>query len=309
LKNNDLNETALQIAQYNGYGSIEELFRNPDAARARAAQLAAPEIKEPLDSTTMTMADFKKAVTPFNANSLGFKGRLLTEPGFKKQFGQPFQTQKFGEQAMWYYKCSDGLIQIVIEAAFLQQQGVVIKDINEQSLPGGQTPASDVRSTTTADSHQPQPVAQTPIPQSQPQQPREQDSAAPPSVKDTPSGITPSASTGKVEASSKQQPRQVDELHMQVQSLNNRGLWTAARSGMLAVVEDLMDDGAEVNSADPDGNTALILAAQKGHSQVVRYLRTKGADVGRTNRLGQTAMDVAKDEEMRTILKEAPKKN
>ena len=141
LKNNDLHLTALQIAQHNGHEGVEKLFRNPDSAHARAAKVATPEIKESLDSTAMTMAEFKKVVTPFNPNNFGFKGKLLSEHGFKEKFGQPFQTQQFGDQALWYYKCSDGVIQIVIEAAFLEQQGVVIKDINEQSLPGGLRPA------------------------------------------------------------------------------------------------------------------------------------------------------------------------
>lgn len=352
LKNNDLNETALQIAQHNGFESVVELFRNPDAARARAAQPAAPETKEPLDSITMTMADFKKAVTPFNANSLGFKGRLLTEQGFKKQFGQPFETQKFGEQAMWYYKCSDGLIQLVIEAAFLQQQGVVIKDINEQSLPDGPRPAdaSAGRSSSSSDAGQTRPgpkpgVAQNPTPEPQittgeaaPQiaststrQSQEQSITAPASTKDTASAAIPLANTGKAEAPSPQpqeqargtrpsseiiaMQRQVDEMLADSgtpgASQLNPALWHAAGGPLdvLTGVKVVLELGAEVNSADPDGNTALILAAQKGHSQVAKYLLTKGADVGKTNRLGQTAMDVAKDEEMRTVLKEAPKKN
>jgi hypothetical protein len=32
---------------------------------------------------------------------------------------------------LWYYGCSDGIIRLVVEASVIEQQGVVIKDVNE----------------------------------------------------------------------------------------------------------------------------------------------------------------------------------
>ena len=141
LKNTDFKVTALKMAEDMGHDAVAELIRNPDRARAEAEKPEQADSDSQPDSSKLTMSQWKKQVAPFNANSFDFKQRLLSEEEFKKRFGPPFETQKLGEQAMWYYKCSDGLIQLVIEAAFIEQQGVVIKDVNEQSLHGEPRPA------------------------------------------------------------------------------------------------------------------------------------------------------------------------
>ena len=345
--------TAIQLAAARGHETLISLLAQAGAkVRPEGYETPTGQLNPAPGSTNLTMAEWENLIAPFNANGFGFKGKLLSEEGFKNKFGQPAETQKFGEQAMWYYKCSDGLIQLVIEAAFIEQQGVVIKDVNEQSLPGGPRPASAGRSSSSSDDGQTRPsqksaAAQNPTPEPQittgeaaPQiastptrQSQDQSTTAPASTKDTVSAALQWAKTGKAEAPSPQPQeqtsgirpsseiiamrRQVDELLADSGTPGaprpqlNPALWKAAGGPLdvLTGVKVFLEQGAEVNSADPRGNTALILAAQKGHSQVAKYLLTKGADVGKTNRLGQTAMDVAKDEEMRTVLKEAPKKN
>jgi hypothetical protein len=129
--------TAIQLAAARGHEALIRLLAESGAKdRPQGYETPTGQIKPAPDSTTVTMAEWTKLITPFNANGFGFRGQLLSEEGFKKRFGQPAQTQKVGDQALWYYRCSDGIIQLVIEAPFLQQQGVVIKDVNEQSLPG-----------------------------------------------------------------------------------------------------------------------------------------------------------------------------
>jgi outer membrane protein assembly factor BamB len=55
-------------------------------------------------------------------------------------------------------------------------------------------------------------------------------------------------------------------------------LLSAAREGDLAVVERLLDAGADIDSADRYGSTALAAAAVNGHLDVVRLLLDRGAD-------------------------------
>jgi len=343
--------TAIQLAAARGHEALISLLAQAGAKeRPEGYETPTGQLNPAPGSTNLTMAEWKNLIAPFNANGFGFKGKLLSEEGFKNKFGQPAETQKVGDQAYWYYKCSDGMIQLLIEAAFLQQQGVVIKDVNEQSLPGEPRPASARGSSSSSGAGEPRPksgVAQNPTSEPQittgeaaPQiastptrQSQDQSTTVPASTKNTVSAALQWAKTGKAEAPSPQPQeqasgirpsseiiamrRQADELLADSGTPGaprpqlNPALWSAAGGGLdvLTSVKVLLEQGAEVNSADPHGNTALILAAQKGHPQVAKYLLTKGADVGKTNRLGQTAMDVAKDEEMRTILKEAPKKN
>lgn len=46
----------------------------------------------------------------------------------------------------------------------------------------------------------------------------------------------------------------------------------AARKGDLATVKKLVEQGADINEMDKDGNTPLYVAAAKGHMEIVRYL-------------------------------------
>ena len=64
------------------------------------------------------------------------------------------------------------------------------------------------------------------------------------------------------------------------------GLTGAARQGDAATVQSLLDGGANPNSAQGDGMTALHWAATGGHADVVEALLASGAEVGATTRIG-----------------------
>jgi len=57
-------------------------------------------------------------------------------------------------------------------------------------------------------------------------------------------------------------------------------------------VRYLLDEGADVNSRDELGDTALIEAAYSGNTEVVKELLLRGADINLISRQG-TALDVA----------------
>ena len=70
-------------------------------------------------------------------------------------------------------------------------------------------------------------------------------------------------------------------------------LYSAAWNGHEAVVETLLQKGADVALKDKYGQTALYLAAQNGHEAVVEKLLQKGADVTLKDEDGQTALHSA----------------
>ncbi len=67
----------------------------------------------------------------------------------------------------------------------------------------------------------------------------------------------------------------------------------AAFQGHVAVLEVLLGFGAEVDSPNSGGNTALMLAARQGHAKAVATLLEAGARPDLTNVLGQTALHLA----------------
>jgi ankyrin repeat protein len=72
-------------------------------------------------------------------------------------------------------------------------------------------------------------------------------------------------------------------------------------AGMLPAVKYLVEElGADVNTVDHDGNTAVHHAASRGDNEMIKYLVSKGADVKRVNRSGQTTIDVANGPVQRT---------
>jgi uncharacterized protein len=64
----------------------------------------------------------------------------------------------------------------------------------------------------------------------------------------------------------------------------------AAEIGDTAAVHALLDKGADLNTRDVFGLTALMRGALNGHTEVVRYLLAKGANVNATNFVGTTAL-------------------
>ncbi|XP_022927691.1 integrin-linked protein kinase 1-like isoform X1 [Cucurbita moschata] len=82
-------------------------------------------------------------------------------------------------------------------------------------------------------------------------------------------------------------------------------LFMACR-GDVRGVQDLLNDGTDVNSIDLDGRTALHIAACEGHAEVVKFLLTRKANIDARDRWGSTAAADAKyygNIEVYTILK------
>jgi hypothetical protein len=70
-------------------------------------------------------------------------------------------------------------------------------------------------------------------------------------------------------------------------------LMRKARDGNLAWVADLIERGADLESADDRGCTALMHAAYAGHLEVVQALLEAGADPNRGSKKGNTALMMA----------------
>ncbi|KAK9200558.1 hypothetical protein WN944_015756 [Citrus x changshan-huyou] len=70
-------------------------------------------------------------------------------------------------------------------------------------------------------------------------------------------------------------------------------LFMACR-GDVKGVEDLLNEGSDVNSIDLDGRTALHIAACEGHVEVVKLLLSKKANIDARDRWGSTAAADAK---------------
>jgi ankyrin repeat protein len=67
-------------------------------------------------------------------------------------------------------------------------------------------------------------------------------------------------------------------------------LMSLARKGDLPRVTLLLKVGADVNAADTDGLTSLLLASERGHASVVRALLGKGANIDAEDARGRTAL-------------------
>lgn len=69
-----------------------------------------------------------------------------------------------------------------------------------------------------------------------------------------------------------------------------RSFCNAAAMGDLATVQRLLKTGVDVNGADCDGRTALMLAACSGKMDVVRFLMLHGAKPDVTDKFGGSAL-------------------
>jgi ankyrin repeat protein len=73
----------------------------------------------------------------------------------------------------------------------------------------------------------------------------------------------------------------------------NPPLLQAAAHGEQDRLHALLDSGCDVEQADPDGRTALMMGAQFGHAGIVSELLARGAVVDRTDGEGNTALLLA----------------
>ena len=69
----------------------------------------------------------------------------------------------------------------------------------------------------------------------------------------------------------------------------------AAREGCMPCIDVLLKARADINLADPDGTTPLIMALLNVHWDTALYLIERGADVQQWDRYGQTPLYVAVD--------------
>src|SRR6516162_9141531 len=67
-------------------------------------------------------------------------------------------------------------------------------------------------------------------------------------------------------------------------------LVTAIRNADAQLIRKLLDNGAEVNAPDSEGNTPLILASLYASPECVELLIANGADVNAVNVAGVTAL-------------------
>ena len=71
---------------------------------------------------------------------------------------------------------------------------------------------------------------------------------------------------------------------------DNTALMEASNHGNLAIVQMLINKGADTNKRDTSGFTALILASAGGKNEVVNLLLEKGARLDDKNKWGMTAL-------------------
>ena len=81
-------------------------------------------------------------------------------------------------------------------------------------------------------------------------------------------------------------------------------LLEATTHGNLAEVKKLLDDGADVNTKDKNGITALMLASSDGNTDIVELLLAQGADVNAKNTQGKTALELTSDEGVKALIRQ-----
>jgi ankyrin repeat protein len=70
----------------------------------------------------------------------------------------------------------------------------------------------------------------------------------------------------------------------------NLQLLSAARTGDVATVQRLLDDGAAINSRNRLGETPLLVALKRGHDALALWLVEHGADVRQASLTGTTPL-------------------
>ena len=70
----------------------------------------------------------------------------------------------------------------------------------------------------------------------------------------------------------------------------NKMLLESAQYGDIKLVQEALDNKADINSLDKDGNTVLMWTARCGHETTVKLLLNKGAKLDIQDGVGDTAL-------------------
>ncbi|MFT4327814.1 MAG: ankyrin repeat domain-containing protein [Wolbachia pipientis] len=84
----------------------------------------------------------------------------------------------------------------------------------------------------------------------------------------------------------------------------DKKLLAAAQDGDFNKVKDLVNQGANINAKERDGNTCLHYVSKFGNLDIVKYLISEDADIDAKDNNGQTPLDVA-DSSIIKILRQA----
>lgn len=85
----------------------------------------------------------------------------------------------------------------------------------------------------------------------------------------------------------------VSSLAVNAQGANAAPIMLAASAGQADKVSELLAKGANPDTRDANGQTALMIAASAGHYETVRRLLIGGASKNLTDNKGKTALDFA----------------
>jgi len=79
-------------------------------------------------------------------------------------------------------------------------------------------------------------------------------------------------------------------------------IWVAAGDGDLSRVQELLDQGQDVNSQDENGYTPLHAASSYGRMEVLNFLLSVGADVNSRDSDGDQPLHVCETVEVAQVL-------
>ena len=78
---------------------------------------------------------------------------------------------------------------------------------------------------------------------------------------------------------------------------------SAAYFGNKSIVEELVVEGVDVNSADTQGRTALMIAVAKQRTKIIEVLLNAGADVSLADNKEKTALTMAEKTKNKKLIK------
>lgn len=92
------------------------------------------------------------------------------------------------------------------------------------------------------------------------------------------------------------------ERGVDVNHADNEGRTALMLNTTKEMAKELLRAGADINMADKEGNTALHYALANGDEESARFLVKKGADYNRVNNEGETPVQMAVENGMETVL-------